>query len=396
MFKNQSKSIILFFFLILQVTIYAKTDYQLSPYAEISVLTCDPGNAIYATFGHTALRVKDTANDLDLVYNYGTFDFNTPNFYMKFVKGKLHYKLAVSKFKYFRFEYVATDRSIYEQVLNLTRKQKEELYRLLQINYRPENRYYLYDFLYDNCATRVRDIIELAIQGKIIYQYKEKKEEKSFRKLLAHYISGNSWLDLGINIALGLPADKKANLREYLFLPDFYMYVYDDSQILGNNTKKQLVKEKNIIFKTDISKKTKQIFSACVVFWLFFITGFLLTITGIWRKKQYKIIDVFLFGITGMLGLLLLFLWFFTDHYAMSGNLNILWAFPLNFFAAIFIYLLRKKKRFRAYFLFTGVLNLLVLVFWNVIPQDFHTCIIPIVLLLITRSFYLYFFTKKH
>ena len=130
---------------------------NLSDRSVVSLLTCSPGTELYSIFGHCAIRIHDPVNEIDKIYNYGTFDFDSPNFYMEFIKGKLFYFLSVSNFTFFKTTYIRMNRSIYEQVVDLSMDQRQSLYQYLENNHLPENRYYLYDFFFDNCATRIRD-----------------------------------------------------------------------------------------------------------------------------------------------------------------------------------------------------------------------------------------------
>ena len=139
-----------------------RAQMPLSETATASVLTCGPGDDFYTTFGHSAIRICDTAQGLDLVYNYGTFDFNTPHFYWKFMRGQLNYMLGRSSFEAFMEEYIYYGRAVWEQRLNFTPREVNNLYLLLEQNYLPEYRHYRYDFFRDNCATRVRDMVDLA------------------------------------------------------------------------------------------------------------------------------------------------------------------------------------------------------------------------------------------
>jgi hypothetical protein len=148
---------------------------QLSDQAVISLITADPGEELYSLFGHSAIRVKDTVNNQDLVFNYGTFNFNTPNFYMKFTRGKLLYMLSIQQFDRFKRSYEYEKRDLKEQILNLTQDQKQAIFQFLLWNYQPENRYYKYDFFFDNCATRIRDVFIDELPG-LNFQFEYVKE----------------------------------------------------------------------------------------------------------------------------------------------------------------------------------------------------------------------------
>src|SRR5690606_22569898 len=153
------KTKFLFFLLFMPLLVLGQS-VKLSPRAEISIITCGPGEELYSSFGHSAFRVKDPALKLDFAYNYGTFDFNKPNFYIKFAQGKLLYELSVSYFEDFVYNYKIEGRWVKEQVLNLSQDEKNQLFNFLNINAQPENKEYLYDFFFDNCSTKIRDVLE--------------------------------------------------------------------------------------------------------------------------------------------------------------------------------------------------------------------------------------------
>ena len=164
-------------------------EVPLSETATASVLTCGPGDDFYTTFGHSAIRIQDTANGIDLVYNYGTFDFNTPHFYWMFMRGQLDYMLGRSSYEEFMEEYDFYGRAVWEQQLTMEWQQVANLYLLLETNYLPEYRHYRYDFFRDNCATRVRDVIYSAWGGEGL-ELNRQSEPLSYRRLVTENLKG--------------------------------------------------------------------------------------------------------------------------------------------------------------------------------------------------------------
>ena len=206
---------------------------------EIYLLTCSPGDQLYSLFGHTAIRVCNREEGTDIVFNYGTFDFSTDNFYYKFVKGILPYQLSIDKYPNFMFQYRYENRSVYSQRLNLTSVEKNRLYGLLLENYRPENRTYQYNFLYDNCSSRVRDIILEAIDGEVIFSDSPSDSQygcflpsanKSYWNLLDEYMKKYRWIKWGIHTILGIPASARAGIEGSMFLPDYLMAHFADAR----------------------------------------------------------------------------------------------------------------------------------------------------------------------
>lgn len=151
------KALAIFLFLIPGIL---PAQQRLSDQAEISVMTFGPSQQVlYTAFGHSAFRVYDPVLGIDEAYNYGVFDFDQPNFYLNFARGNLMYRLDVSDYKEFEYVYVYFNRSVRQQTLNLTQGQKQRLYAFLQWNALPENQFYRYDYFYDNCATKMPNIL---------------------------------------------------------------------------------------------------------------------------------------------------------------------------------------------------------------------------------------------
>lgn len=349
----------------------------LSDKAEIYLITCDPGPDLYSAFGHTALWVVDRDLKTDYVYNYGVFDFDTPNFYTKFTLGKLQYKVAREPFNHFMRTYLYEGRSVYRQKLMLTEDEKQKLFEILESNYQPENRYYLYDFLYNNCSTKIIEKIEEGIQDPERFSHLDTKTRSSFRQYLHKYLGSSPWIEFGIDLALGLPADKITTVRESMFLPDNLM--------MNINSKSHQITEKpENVYEGDSFDFPTGWFTPFNA--ILFISLLLLLLTLLWRnKKMVCFFDGILFGLTGFLGLFLLFLWFGTDHSSMKFNLNILWAMPFNL-----IYLFRKyfknKNFLKIYWLAYFVLLAILLISWRFFPQEFNIALFPLVVLLAIRA----------
>ncbi|MGQ1786680.1 lipoprotein N-acyltransferase Lnb domain-containing protein [Saccharicrinis sp. GN24d3] len=354
----------------------------LSQQSKISVLTCSQGDELYAAFGHTALRVSDAENNIDWVFNYGTFDFNTPNFYLKFANGKLNYILSISKFEHFLPEYFRNNRTVTEQILNLPLEDRQSIFNALMVNYRPENRKYKYDFFYDNCATRIVDMVADNIKGELVLET-EKSKELSFREYLHHYLVYSPWIETGLNLLLGLPADKKASLRESTYLPDFLMEAFDRATISKGSGVSALVGEKHLLLDLDASRSQKKtVLSPVRVCWAFLLSVLVLSI--VMQGNSLIYFDRFLFLITGLVGMLMAYLWLFTDHSVPANNLNILWAVPT------FVYLAFSKldsKISMCLIYFNLACLTIFLLGWKYIPQSFPLATIPLALLLVFRLY---------
>ncbi len=351
----------------------------LSEQAEISLLTCDPGTEVYSVFGHTALRVADPVNGFDVVYNFGTFDFSTPNFYLKFIRGRLMYTLSRYNFSDFKMEYRMEKRSIFEQKLNLSQEEKDRIFYLLEVHYLPENRYYLYDFFFINCTTKVLDLIDSALNDPEYFSQYNTLQERTFRQNLAIYLKPIPWTRLGIDLMLGLPADKIMTVRESMFLPLELM------QTVDREKDRDLFDDIRVVYQAeDALSSPARWYSPSTIFWAILLVVLVLTFFEL--KKEIRIIwpDMIFFSIIGLQGILLALLWAFSDHDGMHQNLNVLWAFPLHF-PVFLIQGLLGKRIFRAYILVTGVILLLTILLWKLIPQEFNPAMLPLMLILLVR-----------
>jgi hypothetical protein len=352
---------------------FASDSIELSDNAQLSVLTCSAGPDLYSAFGHTAIRLQDSINGqwIDVVYNYGTFRFSD-DFYFLFAQGKLDYLLSRSSFGDFQLEYLQTGRGIWEQRLLLSKQQKQRLFDLLEENYLKENRTYRYDFFYDNCSTRVRDIIKKAIDNKCAFTYVY-PESYTYRDAIQHYLDYNAWSDLGIDIALGLPCDKTMEQEGAMFLPDSLMNELNFAT-LGNGALAAPVEE---VIPQEYEPQKEILFTPLNVFGALFLV-FLLAGWLLRKKMRVHFFDRLFLFVIGMVGLLVVFLWFFTDHTATIYNWNILWANPFLIVVS-FLPLRFWGNKIRLFWKVYAAALLIVLLTWPFFPQRMHVAVIPIV-----------------
>ena len=319
--------------------------FQLSNEAEISILTCSPGKELYSLFGHTAIRVQDPKANLDEVFNYGTFDFDTPHFYLKFAQGLLPYQLSTSSFQHFMYTYQLEERSVYSQRLLLDSLQKQQLFDLLLENYRPENRSYLYNFLFDNCTTRARDIIAQSLQNSQV-EWNTPDLDKNFWNLLDEYLAVSPWVQWGIHTILGQRGNRTATPYQYMFLPDYLMYGLNTATI----DHKHLAEKAQLLYEApEQDNATPWYFAPLFIFGI----GALLLIILLWKSRGKAMLNTIVlptFLFTGLVGCLLVFLGGFTAHPITAPNWNILWANPLNLIALPFL-LGKHLPRFIAIYL---------------------------------------------
>ena len=301
----------------------------LSETATASVITCGPGDDFYTTFGHSALRITDSAQGIDVVYNYGTFDFDTPHFYWKFMRGKLDYCLSRTSFGNFMVEYVSEGREVREQRLNFSQQEVNNLYLLLEQNYLPEYRHYKYDFFTDNCSSRIRDMVYLSL-GRSDTMMRRGAEPTSYRRLVTRNLEGTlEWWRLGIDMLFGLPTDHICDARERMFLPE-EMEAELESGERRVESGERMVDQARVLLAEN-REPLKSSFPPVVVFAMLLLLVALLT----WKRLWHAWMDRTFFVLAGVVGLFLLFMWFGTDHYCTQWNLNILWASPLLLLIAI-------------------------------------------------------------
>jgi hypothetical protein len=361
---------------------------QLSAQAQLSVLTCGPGSELYSTFGHTAFRVQDPVNHLDIVYNYGTFDFNTPNFYLKFARGKLLYSLSRERFEDFLYTYELENRWVKEQLLRLTDHQKNELMRFLEINYQPDNREYKYDFLFNNCSTKIPEVLGKVLGAELHFKEDYLENQYTFRQLIHQYLETNSWSSLGIDLALGAVIDRKASTREHTFLPDYVLRQLNHTEL---DNKPLVIRERSIL-KNETTESGRYI-TMSPAFWFLLALMFTVAITVIDYKNhsRSRILDFIVFFSTGFVGLIIFLLWFFTDHTATAWNLNLLWSFPLNIIAAWHLVRIDTfPKWMPAYLLALLVLLALTALIWLFKIQVFSPLLVLVWLCLGLRYAFLY------
>ncbi len=367
--KNKMKKILALIILCLAITSVKAS------VPRISVLTCTPGHELYSVFGHSALRVQDTIDNraVDLVFNYGTFQF-TDDFYVKFAKGRLDYYLSVAPFYEFQQQYLFDGRGIREQYLLMSDQDLIRLENLLFENSEEKNATFRYHFFKDNCSVRVWEIIKKASSQPITIHRAE--PSSSFRQAIQTYLNYMPWGDWGIDLALGAPCDDAMQMENLAFLPDSL------ENLLAHTHYGQtpLVTRSIEMIPVDQDLVLPQFNFPVLVNWMLFV---LVLVVGFYFTKQGKLrswMETVMIAIFGVLGLFLIFLWFFTDHDTTHANWNLLWANP------IWLYLLWYAPR-RCSGLQRKIswiqLSLTMLSFlgFGILPQYFHGAVVPLLLI---------------
>lgn len=363
------------FFLLLFLSL-GKIAYtqQLTDNSKIYIIVCSPGDELYQAFGHSAFWIIDTTTRVNLIYHYGTFNYADPNFYTKFIRGKLDYMLAAESYPAFMNEYSTDGRDVWKLELNLNTAKKNELYSYLKWKSLDANKYYKYDFFMDNCATRVRDVIEKIYGDSLVYE-NNFDIKTTYRKSIKPYLQAKPWTRFGINLLLGLPADKKLNFYSAMYLPYYIDSVYSIANLNFDNTTQKLVTERSEMIVSNYQIGKRPFFNPTYLFWFLFVIISALTFIEFRKKKVYKAVNFTYFLITGIVSILLLFMWFLTDHTPTKWNLNLIWAFPTHIVFA-FLYL-KNNKIVSKYLLITGIVSVLLVITYPVFPQQFDIAMIP-------------------
>ncbi len=355
----------------------------------ISLLTCSPGEDLYAVFGHSAMRIVDSSAGTDIVYNFGTFDFSDPDFYTKFVRGKLRYFLSQAHYADFIYEYVYFKRPVTEQVLALSDREKKAIQQALFENLSEENRYYKYDFLFDNCTTRLRDLIFKTNTPGAFLPPPFATRGSTFRDHLHSYLdrADMPWTKLGIDILLGAGADRVMDVNESMFLPDPLLLGVKRARQSG----KPVEMESSMLLDYPENTSQSKSLTWLVPALIFFIIGLLAFVGSSGKSALMQEVsgwtDLLIFGVSGLLGFVLLFTWFGTDHESFRYNLNLIWANPFN----ILIFYQRAKRTgwYKKLLKINAILILLLIVAYLVWPGIINPLLFPVVIALSFRSWIL-------
>jgi Domain of unknown function (DUF4105) len=315
---------------ILHSSLFTALAQTLSPNAKVSLITIAPGVELYSSFGHSALWISDPTTGLDRNYNYGTFNFRTGNFYLKFLRGTLPYQLAVYPLSLELPYWQADNRRVTEQELNLSYAQKQKLFNLLETNYLPQNREYAYKFFYDNCSTRLRDMLQAACGDSLQFSNQPiDGQAKSFRQWMNRYLIDRYWAQFGMNAAIGTPADALATPAQEMYLPNNLMGHVERAKLGG----KPLVLQERFLFSPNDSsiKANWQVYlsPSFIFMMLFFLLILIQWLRPEWLNRRFWF-DKFFFGLVGFWGCFVLLLWVATDHGVTNWNQNLLWLMPLH------------------------------------------------------------------
>jgi hypothetical protein len=334
---------------------------------EVSMLTCAPHEEVYSLYGHSAIRWRDLHNGQDIAFNWGIFNFQKPYFVLRFIFGLTDYELGIADYKHFADYYQRWGSMVSEQVLNLTAAEKVRLQQLLAENYLPENRVYRYNYFYDNCSTRPRDIIEKCVDGTVKYEPRQ-DYEPTFRQMISEKTRNHDWVTEGNDWLLGVRADLKTTRQEQEFLPENLMHDLDHAQILGHDGSiRQLVKDHRMAVAPGVQVVERDFIVSPMEAGIVLMVVSLLVAVGEWRRrKTYILWDALLMTVTGLAGCVL-FVMLFSQHPATSTNLQLLLVNPVHLFFLPAV-LRRRKTRY-----WTVLLVMVLLLFAGCFFQRYAT-----------------------
>lgn len=361
-----------------------------------SLLTCAPGTEIYSLFGHTAIRYENYTRRIDVVFNYGMFSFNTPNFIFRFVAGETDYQLGITPYSYFEAEYAMRGSSVYQQVLNLTQSEKERLLTILENNYLPENRIYRYNYFYDNCTTRARDKIEECIEGKVVYP--DSLSSKSYRSIVHEFTAGSPWDEFGIDLCLGAEADKEINKRQQMFSPFYMKYYASNAYIVdAGGIRRPLILDETKIVDVEPEEVQPGFILSPLMCGALFLALCVVMAWGQWKTQRiWWGWDIVLYGLQGLAGCIIAFLFFFSVHPTVGSNWLLILFNPIPLLYLPFM-VYKAVKRKKDYYHVGNMVYLTL--FITILPfcgQEFNLTVLPLALgLLVTSASHVLVWNKK-
>jgi Domain of unknown function (DUF4105) len=341
-------------------------------------VTYSPGQELYTAFGHSSIRVRDDGLGIDRLYNFGTFDFATPNFYLKFAKGDLLYQIAVTQAGPDMAGIGALGQGVTEVIVRLSQEQKQLLFEALEINLRPANRSYQYDFILDNCSTRVRDVFERVISGSI---GADLGEPRTFRQMLDDYLGRTAWIRFGIYLLLGAPVDRPVRPREACFLPDGLELAIETATIRSQ----PLAEQKYRYYEPQPLPRTPTILRPEVLLTILGLVWFSCWIAG--RRRTANWLTALLLVVIGATGVFLVGLSFWTRHWVAYENWNIAWLTPTHLLAGLWMLFQGRSTGpvLTWYCRAAAVWMVLFIPLSILLPQQFHPAIYPLILLVAWR-----------
>lgn len=341
---------------------------------DISLLTCSPGQEIWSLYGHTAIRFNDKLHQTDLAINYGLFSFGEKNFIIHFVFGKTDYQMGICPFSMFLMDYAKQGRGVVQQTLNLTREEKMAITQAIALNYQPANRIYRYNFFYDNCTTRARDIIVNHLNGKVEYKV-DPNVRPTYRQMVHQWNSYHRWMSFGCDLLLGYGSDRATDYAQQQFLPDSLRADFDNAMVVDlAGHKRKLVSSKEEVLKVneanvDSSKSIWNLITPTIFFAILLFVTAVIFVIELKRLKTFWLYDVILLTLDALAGLVL-FLMIFSEHPTVKVNFQILLLNPLSL---IFVYFVGNSAIRQKYHFYWTMLAVCIILFFiaGIFLQDY-------------------------
>ena len=359
---------------------FAATD-EVGDSIEISLLTCQPHQEVYSLYGHTAIRYRDRRNGTDIAVNYGMFSFRKPFFVLRFIFGLTDYEMGIEPFEDFCAQYASYGSGVRQQTLRLSKEDKTAIEKAITKNYLPENRVYRYNYFYDNCTSRARDILLNNMRERVIYT-SVVHPEVSFRDMVHACCKDAPWTKFGNDLLLGVMADRKTTRTEQQFLPDHLRKDFDHALIVGKK-KAPLVAHSFWVVPPGV-QTIEESFplnpATCGIILL--IVSLVMMGIELWKRRICWAYDALLMLTTGLAGIVL-FAMIFSQHPTVSINLQILLLNPL---ALVMLYPVTKatiKKRRSKWWIAEAVF--LLLFFIGAFVQTYAEGMYALALALLTR-----------
>jgi Domain of unknown function (DUF4105) len=371
--------IISYLFIIYSPGVFSQTGNDTLVY----LLTCGPGTETYSVYGHSALRVVIPAKQSDYVYNWGVFDFSAPNFVWKFAKGRLDYYLDTDHLQGFLKDYFYEKRYVLSQKINLKPDEISKLLILISENLKPENIKYRYDFFYDDCSTRIRDLLEKSVGKNLLYPPVETEKTPTFRQMVGKYQNPFPWLKFGVDLIMGSPGDKKALFRDRMFLPLDMQKGLSQAVINRSGKMIPLLKNPDVLLNFN-PLVIRQLFFTTPIFIFTLVLIIIIILSAMAKsRKADNLLDYVIYSVFSVLAVLMIFFNFFTDHQQMKWNLNIIWLNPVIIICLLMLILNRKGTAwFRTLFFISGAF----LVLHWILPQQFNISFLLLTFMLLVRS----------
>ena len=365
----------------------------------VSVLTCSPGQEVYSLYGHTAIRVQDMDRGTDHVFNYGVFDFNTEHFVWRFVLGETDYICMVSPWEYFVREYELRGSSVVSQVLNLTDAEAMRISEYLYRNIRKENCVYRYNFLTNNCTTRVMDCVESCIEGNVVYSWKE--DPLTYRQILHEYTSVSPWNQAGNDLLLGADVDTVLSHRATCFIPEYYMTALEGSVVRNEfqDTRKLVLETQTIVPSNQAAVKKQTVFplTPAELGWGAFAISLVVMLMEFMSRRMFWLLDVLLMLLHGLAGCVILFVFLFSSHPTLDSNWLVCVLNPLPLIALPFVVKAAWNDSRTLWHHLMAVWLASFLLFLPWIPQQMSVLVVPMLLTLLCRQVsYIFHYGHPH